>query len=784
MKKLFTVFVFLMSMVPLVKGEKMPLKLWFPGPAGRWEETLPLGNGRLGMMPDGGINQETIVLNDITMWSGSPQDANNYEGYKSLPVIRKLLFSGKNDQAKSLSENTFTCVGPGSGGPAFGCYQILGTLHLTCTYGGELVPEGTVSDYCRELNLNTALAECHFTYKGVHYGREYFTRFGNDVDVIRLWSDKKGMLNCRIGIDRPERFLVTSEGRTLEMSGELESGSDQPGMKYLALVNAVSHDGIVTMENNMLRVSKATEVTIYISAGTDFKDPGYRTRVKNQMKSALATPYPKEKKDHVLNYQQLFSRVSLDLGEGKNSSLPTNERLDRFMDSPEEDPGLATLFFQYGRYLSICSTRVGILPPNLQGLWANQVHTPWNGDYHLDVNVQMNHFPVEVCNLPELSLPLTELVKGMVSHGEKSAKAYFNSDGWVAHTITNVWGYTEPGESASWGIMLCGSGWVCQNLWEHYAFTRDTSYLKEIYPVLAEAARFYSHTLVRDPETGWLVDGPSSSPENAFALPDGSHANICMGPTMDIQIMRDLFGHVISASKILGKDKAFRDTLAEQLQELPPAGRVSKRTGGLMEWLRDYPETDPHHRHISHLYGLYPASLITPDKTPALAAACARTLEERGDDGPSWSIAYKLLYWARLHEGNNAYRLFRTLMHPRLKTDINYGAGGGVYPNLFSAGPPFQIDGNFGGTAGIAEMLLQSHEGYIDLLPALPDVWKSYGRVSGLKARGNYTVDIEWKDGKVTHYRVCSPESRIVKVKVNGKMREIKSKKQGRQDSI
>ena len=437
---------------------------------------------------------------------------------------------------------------------------------------------------------------------------------------------------------------------------------------------------------------------------------------------------------------------------------------------------MPALFYQYGRYLTICSTRVGLLPPNLQGLWANQIHTPWNGDYHLDVNVQMNHWPVEVSNLSELNLPLADLVKRMVPHGEKTAKAYYNADGWVAHVITNVWGFTEPGESASWGISNAGSGWICNNLWQHHDFTGDLNYLKDIYPILKGSAEFYSSMLLKDPETGWLVTAPSVSPENAFYLPDGNHASVCMGPTIDNQIMRELFHNVITAGEILGVDSDFREKLKEKLTEIPPIAQVSA-DGRIQEWLKDYKETEVHHRHLSHLYGLYPAGLITPDSTPELAEAARKTLEVRGDDGPSWSIAYKILFWARLQDGNRAFKLLREILKPTLDTRINYGAGGGVYPNLLSAGPPFQIDGNFGSSAGIGEMLVQSHDGFINLLPAIPDLWKKEGSVTGLKARGNFTVDMDWKDGKVTSYRITSPTPRSVKVKVNGEMNTIMSEK-------
>ncbi|RYZ31420.1 MAG: glycoside hydrolase family 95 protein, partial [Sphingobacteriales bacterium] len=448
-----------------------------------------------------------------------------------------------------------------------------------------------------------------------------------------------------------------------------------------------------------------------------------------------------------------FNRLNIDLGSGPAEELPTNDRLSAFYKKSEQDPGMAALFFQFGRYLSISSTRVGLLPPNLQGLWAKEINTPWNGDYHLDVNVQMNHWPVEVSNLSELNLPLADLVKGLVKPGERTAKAYYNAEGWIAHVITNVWGFTEPGESASWGAANAGSGWLCNNLWEHYAFTMDLNYLKDIYPILKGSALFYKSAQIKDPKTGWMVTSPSVSPENTFYLPNGKTASISMGPTIDNQIVRELFNNVITASKILNIDAAFRKELEERLKSVPPAGVISK-DGRIQEWIEDYKETDPEHRHISHLYGLFPASLITPTATPELAEAAKKTLEIRGDDGPSWTIAYKLLFWARLQDGNRAFKLFKEILKPTLRTDINYGAGGGVYPNMLSAGPPFQIDGNFGAAAGLAEMLIQSHDGYIELLPAIPDAWKKYGNIKGLKARGNFTVDMTWKDGKITTYRI------------------------------
>ena len=765
-----------MPLVAYSAPKQKDLKLWYDKPASQWEETLPLGNGRLGMTPDSKISNETIVLNDISLWSGAPQDANNYEAYKKLPAIRKLLIEGRNDEAQQLVNKDFVCLGKGGRGEPFGCFQTLGNLQIQYQYNGNEINSSQVTNYYRELNLNNALASCSFSYQGVNYKREYFTSFGSDVDIIKITADKKGMINCEIGINRSEYATVSTDGLILKMEGELESGTAEPGMKYLAKVKAETKDGKITSSDKSIKVEGASELIIYVSAGTNFMNPSYIQDIQNELDAAVTQNYNKEKKKHIRNYQNYFNRVNIDFGIGENSSLTTEKRLSNYYNAPEKDLALPALFYQFGRYLTICSTRPGLLPPNLQGLWANQIHTPWNGDYHLDVNVQMNHWPVEVSNLSELNLPLADLVKRMVPFGEKTAKAYYNAEGWVAHVITNVWGFSEPGESASWGISNAGSGWVCNNLWQHYDFTGDKDYLADIYPVLKGSAQFYSSMLLKDPETGWLVTAPSVSPENSFALPNGNHANVCMGPTIDNQIIRELFNNVITASEVLGKDAGFRESLKQKLKEIPPIAQIS-HDGRIQEWLKDYKETDPQHRHISHLYGLFPAHLITPQSTPELAEAARKTLEVRGDDGPSWTIAYKLLFWARLHDGNRAFKLLREILKPTLDTHINYGAGGGVYPNLLSAGPPFQIDGNFGAEAGIGEMLIQSHDGFINLLPAIPDLWKKQGKVSGLKARGNFTVDMEWENGKITSYRIASPTPEKVNVKVNGEIKEVMAEK-------
>src|SRR6218665_931415 len=756
------------------------LRLWYDKPAQRWEKTIPLGNGRIGMMPDGGIEKEIIVLNDITLWSGAPQDAVKDDAYKSLDAIRKLLADGKNDEAQGLMNKNFVCKGAGSGGGAsanlpFGAYETLGSLKIVYSYNG-ITGNVKATSYKRELSLKTALASAQFVVNHVQYTREYFTSFGDDLGVIRISANKRGHINCRISLSRPERFVTVASKGELQMSGQLNNGTDGKGMRYMTRVKATAKDGTIRAEQNELVISQASDVVLYLSTATDFKNSPVESTTDKIFQAAEKLTYAAQKKYHQTNYQKLFNRVSLSIGNTNAENIATDLRLGEFQNKPNSDHSMATLFYQFLPYLSINNTPPKLLPPNLQGLWANQVQPPWNGDYHLDMNIEMNHWPAEVSNLSELNLPLSELTAGLAPQGRRTAKAYYNADGWVAHVFTNVWGFTEPGEDASWGATNAGSGWLCNNLWEHYLFSQDLTYLKKIYPVLRGAAQFYNSVLMRDQKTSWLVTAPSVSRENWFFLPNGKTASVCMGPTIDNQITRELFTNFITASEALNEDKEFREILKTKLGELPPSGRISS-DGRLMEWFEEYKEVDPQHRHVSHLYGLYPGSLLLPEADSKLAEACRKTLEVRGDDGPGWSIAHKMLLWATLKDGNRAYSLLKKLLRPVTDTSINYGPGGGSYGNLLSAGPPFQIDGNFGGAAGVAEMLLQSHAGFIELLPALPDAWKACGEAKGLRARGNFTVSFKWQDGRVTNYAIASPSARMAKVKINGEFKSITTEK-------
>lgn len=751
------------------------LKLWYDEPAEMWEETLPLGNGRLGLTPDSGVHNEKIVLNDITLWSGGVQQADILDAHQYLPEIRELLLEGKNKEAEALINANFVAKGAGSGhgngaNVPFGSFQTLGNLYIDYHYLEN--DKAEIKEFSRSLDLNTAVAQSSYNVGKVRYSKEYFSSFDDDVVIIRIKASKKGALSMTLAMDREERFSTQVTDNALLMQGQLNSGTDGKGMKYKVKVVPELTGGQLRAKGNSLEIVNATEVILYISAATDFKNDDFESKIEKELKSATSKSYKTQKENHIANYSYYFDRVKAKLGTTDRRDLTTDKRLENFVKDKTQDDALATLFFQFGRYLSICSTRVGLLPPNLQGLWAKQVQTPWNGDYHLDVNVQMNHWPLEVVNLSELNLPLKDLVSNMVPFGQNTAKAYYNSDGWVAHVITNIWGYTSPGEDASWGISNAGSGWLCNNLWQHYQYTLDKDYLKEIYPILKGVTQFYLDMLIEDPQTGWWITAPSVSPENAFYLPNGQMTNITMGPTIDNQIVRELFNNLLEASTVLQIDNDFQNVLKAKLELIPPVAVIGK-DGRIMEWIRPYKEVDPKHRHISHLYGLYPGDLITPTKTPELAEAAKKTLIARGDDGPSWSIAYKMLFWARLNDGNHAFDLLSNILRPTNRTDINYGEGGGVYSNLLSAGPPFQIDGNFGATAAIAEMLVQSHEGFISLLPALPQQWEESGYYNGLKAQGGFTVDVKWKDAVVTDFKIYSKDKTKVKVRVNGQIKSI-----------
>jgi alpha-L-fucosidase 2 len=908
-----------LSVLSAVDAPAEPMSLWFTTPAVTYLESNPLGNGRLGAMDFGGVDDCRVVLNESSVWSGGPYDANRYDAHQSLEATRKAIFSGDLETAKNLLDANFK-YGEGISGwgdkNQFGCYQILGDLTLRfkssdlrpgvtspsghasgdgvgvamgismngvagapttlstgksirSTFDGsdqtkwcvpnagnaviwqaslpaaqkvsdysvtsaddmpvrdpkewtlegsndgkqwttldkqvmpepfpnrfekksftiakpaayriyrftfiprdayfqlseinltglELPTNSTVpADYRRDLNVMRGVSTTQFSVEGTKFQRELIVSKPAEVIAMRIRATKKGALHFSANLSRAENAKVRADGKTLVMEGQLPfnkpgKGESGEGVKFLTVLAVSTVGGKTTTTPEGVIIEGADEAVLLISAGTNLRNEGYEKQVNDRLKAALAQPFEKLLTDATTDHASLMNRCKLELPAGPNAKLPTPERVRLNEQSP--DPALAALYFQFGRHLIVSSSRAdSAFPSNLQGIWADEYTTPWNGDFHTNINLQMNYWAASSANLAECEWPLMRFLEGMAKEGEKTAKAYFNAPGWVAYHTQNPWFETAPSYLAASAGPTCGA-WLVQHVWEHYQFSQDKEFLKKYYPLLRGAAEFCAAALVEDPRTKHLVTVPSSSPENAFAYiaPDGSRKNgwLCAGSTYDMQIMRGLFKATAAAARILETDADFAQSIEATCARLAPTKLNS--AGRIMEWQEDYEEIEINHRHSSHLWGLYPGDEINAN-TPELLEGARKSLDRRGDASTGWSMAWKALFWARLNDGNRAEKLLSML--------IGRGAS-----NLFCLHPPFQIDGNLGGCAAVAEMLVQSHDGTITLLPSLPASWNK-GKVTGLRARGNFTVDLAWDDGKVTHYRIASPESKKVTVKING----------------